>query len=111
MPQDSSFDMVAKPDLQEVDNAVNQAVKELATRYDFRGTKSSLSFDKSKKEFTLVADDESKLEALTDILQTKLIKRGVSTKTLNYQTPDPASNGTLRQVIKRVEASPRRRPR
>lgn len=106
MPQDPSFDMVAKPDLQEVDNAVHQAVKELATRYDFRGSKSSVEFDKLKKEFTLVGDDQSKLDALTDILQSKLIKRGVSIKALEYGTPEPASNGTLRQVIKLVEGIP-----
>src|SRR4051812_42803267 len=103
MPQDSSFDIVAKVDLQEVDNAVNQAVKELATRYDFRGSKSSIEFDKTKKEFLLASDDETKLTALTDILQSKLIKRGISIKALDYQKIEPAANGTVRQVIKLVE--------
>jgi uncharacterized protein YajQ (UPF0234 family) len=103
---DSSFDIVAKPDLQEVDNAVNQAVKELAGRFDFRGSKSSLAFDKAKKEFTLVGDDESKLNALTDILRSKLIKRGVSAKALDFQRAEPASNGTLRQAVKLVEGIP-----
>jgi uncharacterized protein YajQ (UPF0234 family) len=106
MAQESSFDIVSRPDLQEVDNAVNQAVKELATRWDFRGSKSSFQFDKTKKEFTLLADDESKLEALTDILQSKLIKRGVSIKSLDYQKAEPSSGGTLRQVIKLVEGIP-----
>jgi uncharacterized protein YajQ (UPF0234 family) len=106
MAQESSFDVVSKPDLQEVDNAVNQAVKELATRWDFRGSKSSLSFDKAKKEFTLLADDEGKLEALTDILQSKLIKRGVSIKALDYQKAEPSTGGTLRQAIKLVEGIP-----
>jgi uncharacterized protein YajQ (UPF0234 family) len=106
MPQDPSFDIVAQPDLQEVDNAVNQVGKELATRFDFRGSKASVVFDKLKKEFTLVADDQSKLDALTDILQSKLIKRGVSIKALEYQTAEPAAAGTLRQVIKLVEGIP-----
>ena len=106
MPQDASFDIVAKVDLQEVDNAVNQAVKELATRYDFRGSRSSIEFDKTKKEFLLASDDETKLAALTDILQSKLIKRGISIKALDYQKIEPAANATVRQVIKLVEGIP-----
>lgn len=99
MASSFSFDIVSEVDLQEVDNAVNQAKKELSQRYDFRGSKSSIDFDRQEKQITLVADDDFKLKALTDILTTKLAKRGVSLKAVTFQVPQKAFEGTLRQIV------------
>ncbi len=93
-----SFDIVSEVDLQEVDNAVNQACKELAQRYDFKDSKASLSFDRKEEKITLVVDDEFKLRSLTDILATRLAKRGVSLKALKFNQPEKAFEGYLRQV-------------
>ena len=93
-----SFDIVSEVDLQEVDNAVNQAVKELSQRYDFKGSKSSIAFDRKEKKITLVADDDFKLRSLTDILTTRLAKRGVSLKSLKFNDPEKAFEGYLRQA-------------
>ena len=92
-----SFDIVVNLNLQEVDNAVNQAQKELAQRYDFKGSKSKIEWD--KKEITLVGDDDFKLKAVIDILQSKLIKRNVSIKNLVYGKTESSFEGTLRQKI------------
>ncbi|MDD3344999.1 MAG: YajQ family cyclic di-GMP-binding protein [Candidatus Omnitrophica bacterium] len=92
-----SFDIVSETDLQEIDNAVNQAVKELGQRYDFKGSKSSLAFDRKEKIITLIADDDFKLRALTDILATRLAKRGVSIKAVKFGVPEKAFEGYLRQ--------------
>jgi len=94
-----SFDIVSEVDLQEVDNAVNQAVKELSQRYDFKGSKSSIAFDRKEKKITLVADDDFKLRSLTDILATRLAKRGVSLKSLKFNEPEKAFEGYLRQAV------------
>ena len=94
-----SFDIVSEVDLQEVDNAVNQAKKEIAQRYDFRGSKSSIDFDRAEKKITIVADDDLKLRALNDVLATKLAKRGVSLKALTFKDPEKAFEGTLRQLV------------
>lgn len=94
-----SFDIVVKTDPQEVDNAVNQAQKELAQRYDFKGSKSKIDWDVKKKEITLIGDDDYKLQAVTDILQSKLIKRGISTKNMTYGSKESALEGTVRQKI------------
>ncbi|HWI66726.1 MAG TPA: YajQ family cyclic di-GMP-binding protein [Symbiobacteriaceae bacterium] len=99
MATDSSFDVVSKVDMAEVVNAVNQSTKEMETRFDFRGSKSSISLDEKKGELTLIGDDEMKLKNIIDILQTKLIKRGISLKALEYGKVDDAAGGTLRQVI------------
>ncbi|MBI4405470.1 MAG: YajQ family cyclic di-GMP-binding protein [Deltaproteobacteria bacterium] len=93
-----SFDIVVTVNQQEVDNAVNQAQKELAQRYDFKGSKSKIEWDK-KELITLVGDDEFKLKAVVDILQSKLVKRGVSIKNLTYGTLEPSFEGTVRQKI------------
>lgn len=95
--KDCSFDVVSQVDLQEVDNAVNQTSKEIAQRYDFRNSKSSLSLDGDK--ITINADDDYKLKSVVDILQTKAIKRGISLKNFDYGKMEPASHGTVRQVI------------
>ena len=84
MAEEYSFDVVSKIDLQEVENAVHQANKEIQTRFDFKGSVSKIEWD--KKEFlTLYSDDEHKLKSVIDILQSKLLKRGVSIQTLDYE--------------------------
>lgn len=102
-----SFDIVNEIDMQEVDNAVNQAKKELSQRYDFKGSKSSIDLDKEKKIITLIADDDFKLRALTDMLNTKMAKRGVSLKSLTYKDPEKAFEGTLRQLIEIASGIPK----
>ncbi|MFA5157224.1 MAG: YajQ family cyclic di-GMP-binding protein [Candidatus Omnitrophota bacterium] len=94
-----SFDVVSEVDLQEVDNAVNQANKELAQRYDFKNSKASIAYDRKEKKITLVADDDFKLRSLTDILITRLAKRGVSLKSLKFNDPEKAFEGYLRQSV------------
>ena len=101
MAQDFSFDVVSKTDMQEVQNAVLQAQKELAQRFDFKGSKSSIEF--AAEELTLVSDDEGKLVSLKDILETKLVKRKVSLKSLDYGKIEPAAGGTVRQKAKIVQ--------
>jgi hypothetical protein len=86
--------------MQEVDNAVNQAKKELLQRYDFKGSKSSIELDRKENKITLIGDDDFKLRAVTDILNTKLAKRGVSLKAFTFETPEKAFEGTLRQAVK-----------
>lgn len=93
-----SFDIVVKTDLQEVDNAVNQATKEISQRYDFRGSKSRIDWDK-EGELTVLADDDFKLEALLEVLRGKLVKRGVSVKNLEYGKLEPGFDGSVRQKI------------
>ncbi len=94
-----SFDIVSEVDLQEMDNAVNQASKELAQRYDFRGSKSSIDYDRKEKKITLTADDDFKLRALTDILAARMAKRAISFKALKFNDPERAFGGSLRQLI------------
>ncbi len=94
-----SFEVSSEVDLQEMDNAVNQASKELSQRYDFKGSKSSIVFDRKEKKITLIADDEFKLTALTDILQTRVVKRNISLKSLKFNDPENAFEGYLRQVV------------
>ena len=99
MASQSSFDISTGADLQEVDNAVNQARKELAQRYDFKGSKASIEFDKAKPQLVLVADDDFKMKALFDLLQGRLIKRGVPVKNLVIGDVVPAANSTVRREI------------
>jgi uncharacterized protein YajQ (UPF0234 family) len=100
MGKDSfSFDIVSEVDMQEVDNAVNQARKELAQRYDFKGSKASIDFKREEKKMTLVADDDFKLKSLTDILAGKLVKRGVSVKSLTFKDPQKTFGSSLTQEI------------
>ena len=99
MPPLSSFDISTGADLQEVDNAVNQATKEVAQRYDFKGSKCSIAFDRATATLTLVADDDFKMKALFDVLQGKLIKRGVPVKNLELGEVTPAAGDTVRREI------------
>lgn len=98
MAKESTFDIVSKTDLQEVANAVSQAQKELAMRFDFKGSKSSIEL--KNEEIVLVSDDEQKLRSVTDVLESKCVKRGVSLKSLDYGKPEPASGGTVRQTVR-----------
>ncbi len=100
MPDTSSFDIVSQIDLQEVDNAINQTRKEIAQRFDFKGSKSSIDLDQKEKQITVHSDDEFKLKSVIDILQGKLIKRSVPLKALSYGTVEQAAGGTVRQVVK-----------
>ena len=93
-----SFDIVSEADLQEVDNAVNQAQKELAQRFDFKGSKSSIEYNRTEKKITLVGDDDFKLRSVKDMLATKLAKRGVSMKLLTFGEPVQVFGGCLQQV-------------
>jgi uncharacterized protein YajQ (UPF0234 family) len=90
-----SFDIVSQIDLQEVDNAVNQAQKEIAQRYDFKGSHNELNLEKDA--ISILAADEYKLQAVIDILKGKLVKRGVSSKSLDFGKKEPASGGAVRQ--------------
>jgi len=99
MADEHSFDVVSKVDLQEVLNAVQQATKEISQRFDFKGSKSSIELNKDKHEITLVSDDESKLKTVIDILQTKLVKRGVSLKALSHGKIEQAAGNTVRQLV------------
>ena len=92
-----SFDIVSKVDMQEVDNAVNQTVKEIAQRYDFKGSKCEVT--QEKDTIKILADDDFKLKAVVDILQSKFIKRGISPKALQYGKAETASGGMVRQIV------------
>ncbi len=94
-----SFDITSDVDWQEVDNAVNTSLKELATRFDFKGVKSEIAFDRKAKTITLICSEEGKLDNLKDIVQTKLIKRGISLLSLEYKPVEAAFGGSVRQVI------------
>ncbi len=99
MADEHSFDIVSKVDLQEVLNSVQQAMREIGQRFDFKGSKSTIELNKEKHEITVVSDDETKLKSVIDILQTKLVKRGISLKALTYGKVEQASGGTVRQII------------
>jgi len=100
MPSDNSFDIVSEINMQEMDNAVNQAVKEVTTRYDFKGSAASVALDKGAKELTLTADNEPQLEAVRKVLVEKMVKRGVDPKALDPQKLEQATHKTVRQKVK-----------
>ena len=97
MAKDCSFDVVSEVNMQEVDNAVNQAKKEIGTRYDFRGSKSEISLE--GETIKVISDDEYKLNAVIDVVKGKMAKRNVALKNLDYGKVEPASGATVRQVI------------
>lgn len=99
MADEHFFDVVCNVDLQEVSNAVNQAMKEIQQRFDFKGSKSNIELDKGKAVITLTSDDETKLKSVIDILQSKLVKRTISLKALNYGKIEQAAGSTVRQVV------------
>jgi uncharacterized protein YajQ (UPF0234 family) len=100
MAQESSFDITSEINLQELDNAVNQAIKEIATRYDFKGSAASLEFDRKAKELKLTADAEQQLEAVKSVLLGRMIKRGVDSRCLDPQKVEQATHKTVRQIYK-----------
>jgi uncharacterized protein YajQ (UPF0234 family) len=97
MSKEVSFDVVSKVDMQEVDNAVQQALKEIETRYDFKGSKSDIKVEKDA--LIVASDDEYKLTSVIDILQSKFIKRNISLKAMKYGKIEQASGGTVRQKL------------
>lgn len=101
MAKEHSFDIVSEVEIQEVDNAIVQALKEIKTRYDFKGSKSSIERT-GDNQITVISDDEYKLESVIDILKMKFIKRGLSQKAMDFGKIEKASGGTVRQVISLV---------
>ena len=99
MAKDSSFDIVSEIDFQEVDNAVNQATKEIHQRYDLKDSKTELELNKKDKFINLNTKDDYSLKQSIDILQTKFIKRGLSIKVMKLEEPETAASGRLRQKI------------
>src|SRR3954452_14242352 len=100
MASDNSFDVVSKIDMQELNNAMQQALKEIHTRFDLKDSKSDVKIDEKEPSLTLSSADDYKLKAVTDILQNKMVKRGISLKALTYEAVEPAAGGTVRQKIK-----------
>jgi len=99
MATQCSFDVTSNVDLQEVDNALNQARKEVAQRYDFKGAKASIDFDANESKLVLIAEDEFKLNALWEIVSTRLVRRNVPVKNLTRGAAQSAANSTVRQEI------------
>jgi uncharacterized protein YajQ (UPF0234 family) len=99
MAADNSFDIVSKVDIQEVKNAIEQATKEVNARFDLKDSKSTIKLDGEEKGLELHSSDSYKLEAVTQILEQKLIKRGVSIKSLEFGKEEPASNSSVRQKV------------
>jgi len=104
MAKENSFDIVSKTDYAEVTNALNQTEKEISQRFDFKGSKASVVLQ--QKDLMLAAEDDTKLRNMNDILQSKLLKRGISLKALDYQTVEPAAGGTVRQLVKVQQGIP-----
>ena len=100
MAQQASFDVTTGVDMQEVDNAINQAQKEIAQRYDFKGSNSSIEFKRAEEMIALVADSDFQMRALFDVLQSKLIKRGVPVKNLDVGEIKQAGGDTVRRDVK-----------
>ncbi|HWS17042.1 MAG TPA: YajQ family cyclic di-GMP-binding protein [Candidatus Elarobacter sp.] len=105
MAAENSFDIVSKVDLQEVSNAIQNALKEIHTRFDLKDSKSDIQLD-GKEALVLSSADEYKLKAVTDILQSKLVKRGVAIKALNYGVVEPAAGSSVRQKITMQQGIP-----
>jgi uncharacterized protein YajQ (UPF0234 family) len=97
---DSSFDIVSEINLQEMDNAITQAQKEIGTRYDFKGTAASVEFNRKDKELTFTADAEPQLEAVRKVVIEKMVKRGVAPKCMDPQKVEQATHKTVRQKVK-----------
>jgi uncharacterized protein YajQ (UPF0234 family) len=95
----ASFDITSTVDLQEVDNAVNQAKKELAQRYDFKGSKSSIDFKRGENVIELVADDDFKMQAVWDVVMTRMVRRSVPVKNLKPSEIEPMAGGLVRRTV------------
>ena len=99
MAKQNSFDIVSEVDMEEVRNAVNQSMKEVVQRFDLKGSDSKIELDDKEGKLDLASADEFRLNAVNSILQTKLVRRGVSLKALSYGTIDPAAKGSVRQIV------------
>ncbi|KJR41677.1 nucleotide-binding protein [Candidatus Magnetoovum chiemensis] len=106
MSTEHTFDIVCEVDLQEVANAIHQALKEITQRYDFKSSKSSIDFDKTEALITLISEDEYRMNALKDILETKLVKRNISLKALSYSKLEQASGNTVRLKVSLQQGIP-----
>lgn len=106
MAQQNSFDVVSKVDMAEVKNAVNQATKELNQRFDFKGTNSSITLDEKEHKLVLATASEFTLRALNDVLQQKLVRRGISLKALSYGNIEPAAKDSVRQTVSLQQGIP-----
>jgi uncharacterized protein YajQ (UPF0234 family) len=106
MAPPASFDITSTVDLQEVDNAVNQAKKELAQRYDFKGSRAAIDLNKSDNSIVLTADDDFKMNAVWEILQTRMVRRGVPTKNLTLGDVERAANDTVKRTVKLQQGIP-----
>jgi cyclic-di-GMP-binding protein len=106
MGQEFSFDVVSKVDMQAVDNSVNSAAREIATRFDFKGSVSRIELDKKESRITLHSDNEGKLKNVVDILQGRLVKQGVPLNALEYEKLEPAEGATVRQKVKIAQGIP-----
>jgi uncharacterized protein YajQ (UPF0234 family) len=111
MATQCSFDVTSNVDLQEVDNALNQARKEVAQRYDFKGAKASIDFDTKESKLVLVADDEFKLNALWEIVSTRLVRRNVPVKNMSRGSAQAAANSTVRQEVSLQQGIPTEKAR
>ncbi|MBI4429765.1 MAG: YajQ family cyclic di-GMP-binding protein [Ignavibacteriales bacterium] len=100
MAQQNSFDIVSEVNMQEVDNALNQARKEIIQRYDFKDTRTTIDFNEKEKQIVITTSDDFHLRSALDILQSKLVKRSVPLKSLQYGKAEPAAGSTVRQNIK-----------
>jgi uncharacterized protein YajQ (UPF0234 family) len=106
MPETNSFDVTSPVDFQEVDNALNQARKEVGQRYDFKGAKADIVLNTTEKTLTLIADDEFKMNALWEVIQTRLVRRSVPVKNFKMPESESAAGGTVRRVIPIQEGIP-----
>ncbi len=104
MAKENSFDIVSKTDYAEVTNAINQTTKEVSQIFDFKGSKAAIVL--ADKDLNFSAEDETKLRNMNDIFQSKIIKRGISLKALDYQKIEPAAGGTVRQAVKIQQGIP-----
>lgn len=109
MAKQNSFDITSKTDLNEVTNAIHQTMKEIKQRFDFKGSQSSVSLE--DEQLVLLADDDFKLKNLNDILQQKLVRRGVSMKALSYQKVEQAAAGMVRQRVEIQQGIPTEKAR
>lgn len=104
MAKENSFDIVSKTDYAEITNAINQTNKEISQRFDFKGSKANVELN--DKDLLLTAEDDTKLRNMNDILQSRLVKRSVSLKALQYEKIEPAAGGTVRQIVKIQQGIP-----
>jgi uncharacterized protein YajQ (UPF0234 family) len=106
MASNSSFDIVCETNLEEVQNAVNQSMVEIRQRFDFKNSKSDVTLDKGANQMVLIADDEMKMKSVVDVLHSKLVRRQVSIKALEYGKIELAAGGTVRQTVKIQQGIP-----